>query len=67
MSSVSPLYRGGGGRRIDTNAAPPILYQIDFTAVSAGKRVASTKRRMRWYEEKKNRIDFVHCMFALPS
>jgi hypothetical protein len=24
-------------------------YQIDFTAVAAGKRVAATKRRVRWY------------------
>ena len=27
----------------------PVLYQIDFTAVAAGKRVASSKRRIRWY------------------
>ena len=25
------------------------VYQIDFTAVDAGKRIASTKRRIRWY------------------
>lgn len=24
------------------------VYQIDFTAVAAGKRVAATKRRIRW-------------------
>ena len=24
------------------------VYQIDFTAVDAGKRIASTKRRVRW-------------------
>eukprot|EP00525_Craspedostauros_australis_P004947 CAMPEP_0198128392 /NCGR_PEP_ID=MMETSP1442-20131203/49243_1 /TAXON_ID= /ORGANISM="Craspedostauros australis, Strain CCMP3328" /LENGTH=32 /DNA_ID= /DNA_START= /DNA_END= /DNA_ORIENTATION= len=24
------------------------VYQIDFAAVAAGKRVASTKRRIRW-------------------
>lgn len=24
------------------------IYQIDFSAVSAGKRVAATKRRIRW-------------------
>ncbi|GAX24328.1 hypothetical protein FisN_4Lh445 [Fistulifera solaris] len=26
----------------------PVVYQIDFTAVAAGKRVASSKRRVRW-------------------
>lgn len=25
------------------------VYQIDFSAVAAGKRVAATKRRIRWY------------------
>jgi hypothetical protein len=25
------------------------VYQIDFTAVASGKRIASTKRRVRWY------------------
>jgi len=29
-------------------AARPQLYQIDFTAVASGKRIASTKRRVRW-------------------
>lgn len=24
------------------------VYQIDFSAVAAGKRVAATKRRIRW-------------------
>jgi hypothetical protein len=24
------------------------IYQIDFSAVAAGKRVAATKRRIRW-------------------
>ena len=24
-------------------------YQIDFTAVASGKRIASSKRRVRWY------------------
>jgi len=24
------------------------VYQIDFTAVASGKRIASTKRRVRW-------------------
>ena len=26
------------------------VYQLDFTAIASGKRVASTKRRIRWYE-----------------
>jgi len=26
----------------------PTVYQIDFTAVASGKRIASTKRRVRW-------------------
>lgn len=25
------------------------VYQIDFAAVQAGKRMAATKRRIRWY------------------
>lgn len=38
-----------------TAAAPPPaafrfpVYQIDFSAVAAGKHVSSTKRRIRWY------------------
>jgi hypothetical protein len=28
------------------------VYQIDFAAAASGKRVAATKRRIRWYEEK---------------
>jgi hypothetical protein len=30
-------------------SAAPAVYQIDFTAVAAGKRIANTKRRIRWY------------------
>jgi len=26
----------------------PVVYQIDFTAVASGKRIASSKRRIRW-------------------
>jgi hypothetical protein len=26
------------------------VYQIDFAVMAAGKRVASTKRRIRWYD-----------------
>lgn len=38
---------------VSTGAMPstarvPQVYQIDFTAVASGKRVASTKRRVRW-------------------
>jgi hypothetical protein len=25
------------------------VYQIDFSAVASGKRVATTKRKVRWY------------------
>jgi hypothetical protein len=35
---------GGGG-----GPASLFLYQIDFTAVAAGKRVPTSKRRIRWY------------------
>ena len=31
-----------------STAARPQVYQIDFTAVASGKRIASTKRRIRW-------------------
>jgi len=40
MSSPYASPRGGNTR------AP--VYQIDFTAVASGKRIASTKRRVRW-------------------
>jgi hypothetical protein len=32
-----------------SSARVPQVYQIDFTAVASGKRIASTKRRVRWY------------------
>jgi hypothetical protein len=32
-----------------SQAKHPKVYQIDFTAVASGKRIASTKRRVRWY------------------
>lgn len=32
-----------------SNALQFPVYQIDFTAAAAGKRVAATKRRVRWY------------------
>jgi hypothetical protein len=31
-----------------SSSAQPKVYQIDFTAVASGKRVASSKRRIRW-------------------
>mmetsp|Transcript_15354 Transcript_15354/g.22667 ORF Transcript_15354/g.22667 Transcript_15354/m.22667 type:complete len:662 (-) Transcript_15354:223-2208(-) len=31
-----------------SQAKHPHVYQIDFTAVASGKRIASTKRRVRW-------------------
>jgi hypothetical protein len=31
-----------------SQAKQPQVYQIDFTAVASGKRIASTKRRVRW-------------------
>lgn len=31
-----------------SQARQPQVYQIDFTAVASGKRIASTKRRVRW-------------------
>ena len=34
---------------VSPSMAPrPQVYQIDFTAVASGKRIASTKRRIRW-------------------
>lgn len=39
MPPPPPRQRGGSG---------PILYQIDFMAVAAGKRVPTSKRRVRW-------------------
>lgn len=26
-----------------------VFYQVDFSAVASGKRVATTKRKIRWY------------------
>eukprot|EP00934_Nitzschia_sp_Nitz4_P002447 Nitzschia sp. Nitz4//scaffold74_size92883//713//3192//NITZ4_004805-RA/size92883-augustus-gene-0.0-mRNA-1//1//CDS//3329557541//2442//frame0 len=42
-----------GALRVSTNATPsmaarPQVYQIDFTALASGKRIASSKRRVRW-------------------
>lgn len=36
------------GRSSGRTASKTPVYQIDFTAVASGKRVASTKRRVRW-------------------
>lgn len=50
MSYVSPgagaLVAVHPGQRANRSFAP--VYQIDFTAVASGKRIASTKRRVRW-------------------
>eukprot|EP00980_Cylindrotheca_fusiformis_P007055 scaffold1481_cov137-Cylindrotheca_fusiformis.AAC.9 len=32
-----------------SSSRQPQVYQIDFTAVASGKRIASSKRRVRWY------------------
>lgn len=34
--------------RSQNHSGQPQLYQIDFTAVASGKRIASSKRRIRW-------------------
>lgn len=39
-----PSNGGGGGGQVNQSA----VYQIDFTAVASGKRIASSKRRVRW-------------------
>jgi hypothetical protein len=31
-----------------SSGRPLQVYQIDFTAVASGKRIASSKRRVRW-------------------
>jgi hypothetical protein len=36
-------------RQQQRGSSGPIIYQIDFTAVAAGKRVPTSKRRVRWY------------------
>ena len=36
----------GGSRGSISNRGA--MYQIDFTAVNAGKQIASSKRRVRW-------------------
>ena len=44
-------YGGGAAslqRRSDQGQQPSHIYQIDFAAVASGKRIASTKRRVRW-------------------
>ena len=47
-------YGGGYGgssppRVVSPKKAQCPIYQIDFSAVASGKRIASTKRRVRWY------------------
>ena len=52
---------GGGGPAPSAGSSGPVsptgrafaqrfpVYQIDFTSVASGKKLASTKRRVRWY------------------
>lgn len=53
-SSSPPSQRNNSYSSNNNNTAlaagrRPTLYQIDFTAVASGKRIATTKRRVRWY------------------
>eukprot|EP00585_Thalassiosira_rotula_P013275 CAMPEP_0196129854 /NCGR_PEP_ID=MMETSP0910-20130528/427_1 /TAXON_ID=49265 /ORGANISM="Thalassiosira rotula, Strain GSO102" /LENGTH=626 /DNA_ID=CAMNT_0041389049 /DNA_START=198 /DNA_END=2078 /DNA_ORIENTATION=- len=43
----APSRRSGNNSNANTGAHRP-LYAIDFTAVACGKRIANTKRRVRW-------------------
>ena len=45
MSDIVPHDAGGALKKV---AARFPVYQIDFTAVASGKRIATTKRRIRW-------------------
>jgi len=47
MSTKTPL-TGNNAIERPSQAKHPRVYQIDFTAVASGKRIASTKRRVRW-------------------
>ena len=54
-SAAAAAGSGGGGPVSPTGRAfaqrfP--VYQIDFTSVASGKKLASTKRRIRWYVHK---------------
>lgn len=49
MSSYVPAYvPPGAGGAAGRRGGVSDTYQIDFTAVASGKRIASTKRRVRW-------------------
>ena len=49
MSSYGAMVPAGPRPHVaHSNARVPVVYQIDFTAVASGKRIASTKRRVRW-------------------
>lgn len=49
MASYGAMVPTGHGPQVaPSSARVPVVYQIDFTAVAAGKRIASTKRRVRW-------------------
>ncbi|KAL3910014.1 MAG: hypothetical protein SGILL_007858, partial [Bacillariaceae sp.] len=47
--SITTSGAGGAQGQQPSQAKIPQVYQIDFTAVASGKRIASTKRRVRWY------------------
>ena len=51
------------GLSVNTPGSPstgrvPQVYQIDFTAVASGKRIASSKRRVRWYVLRQDNNDY---------
>jgi len=49
MSSYVPAYvPPGAGGAAGRRGGASDTYQIDFTAVASGRRIASTKRRVRW-------------------
>jgi hypothetical protein len=61
-SSCSYLHATMASPRVNIPGSPstarvPQVYQIDFTAVASGKRIASTKRRVRWYVLSQNNND----------
>ena len=55
MSQQQSRQRGSG----------PIFYQIDFTAVAAGKRVPTSKRRVRWYVGQKSLLFVTVFQFSI--
>lgn len=47
-SGYGGAYGAESSRNRNSRGPTTPVYQIDFSAVAAGKRVASTKRRVRW-------------------